>query len=129
MGHTSPLGKRIRRAIEEKGWTRNELKRRTNIPYSTLAHIDSSQHTVHTSEENIKVIAKALDIPYEELRILAGYAVAPSPTLDEATQRLATQLQSFPQLQRAISTLLGRGDKEEIDQTSAYLEWRSRQKR
>jgi transcriptional regulator with XRE-family HTH domain len=114
--------------MEEKGWTRNELSRRTSIPYSTLANIDTSEQTVHTSEDNIKAIAQALDIPHEELRILAGYAVMPSPTLDEASQRLATQLQSFPQLQRAITTLLGRGDKGEIDEASAYLEWRSRQK-
>ena len=129
MGHISPLGKRIRQALHARGWTRRELSRHTDIPYSTLANIDTSEQTVRTSEANIKSIAAALNIPHEELRILAGYAVSSSTSLDEATQRLATQLHSFPGLQRAIDTLIGRGDKEEIDEATAYLDWKASQRR
>lgn len=129
MTHAAPLGKRIRRARDVKGWSRSELSRRTNIPGTTLRHIEESKKSVKTSEENLRTLADALDLPYEELRILAGYQVVPSPNIEEANHRLMLQLEAYPQFKRAIRTLIERGDAQEIDAAAEYLEFQQQHRR
>lgn len=129
MTHAAPLGKRIRRARDAKGWSRSELSRRTNIAGTTLRHIEESKKNVRTSEGNLRAIADALDLPYEELRILAGYQVAPSPNIAEANHRLMLQLEAYPQFKRAIRTLIERGDAQEIDAAAEYLEFQQQHRR
>jgi hypothetical protein len=123
----SPLGLRIRRAYRELEWTRADLWRATDIPYTSLRNIDSNKKTVKASEDYLLRIATALDIPFDELRILAGYKIKESPSLDVGKQRLMASLGGHPELERALTRILDRNDQKEIDRATAILEWNDRE--
>lgn len=129
MGHSSPLGNRIRRARLARGWSRAELSRSSNVPYTTLRHIENAEHPVKTSETYIQAIAEALGLPFDELRILAGYLITPSTDDEQRERRLLAQIKAYPDLDRALKTLLRRNDPAEIDKAVTYLEWQNQQKR
>lgn len=118
----SPLAEYIKRGRDHKGWDRQKLSDATDIPYSTLRHIELAPHTVRTSEENLRKIADALEVSFDELRVLAGYLVNSSTTDAAAAAQLTAQLAAYPQLKKAITTLLERGDRAEIDRAATVLE-------
>lgn len=129
MSHSSPLGNRIQRARAARGWSRAELSRSSNVPYTTLRHIETSEHPVKTNEPYLQAIAEALEIPFDELRILAGYLITPSTNNEQRERRIAAQIGAYPNLRRALETLLRRGDPAAIDQAASYLEFQNQQKR
>lgn len=118
----SPLSEYIARARKKKGWDRMALSVKTGVPYSTLRHIELAPHTVRTSEQNLRKIADALDVSFDELRVLAGYLINSSTSDEAAAQKLTAQLEAYPELKKAITTLLDRGDRAEIDRAATVLE-------
>lgn len=123
----SPLAIKIIRAREKLGMTRADLWRKSGVPYTTLRNIETSDHTVKTDEENLQRIAEALEVPFDELRILAGYLLDASPTEEQRERRIAAQLATHPHLSRALDTLLRRNNPKEIDKAATYLEWQNQQ--
>jgi transcriptional regulator with XRE-family HTH domain len=57
---------RIREKRLEKGWTQLELAEKSGVPQPTISQIESGNRRFPTYE-NIKKIAKALEINIEEL--------------------------------------------------------------
>jgi transcriptional regulator with XRE-family HTH domain len=119
---TTTVGEMIKRARGRKGWNRMELSRATNIPHTTLRNIERAQSSVKTSEENLEKIAQALELNYDELRILAGYLTVPSNGDEHRKARLNAQIAAHPRLETALKSILERGDPEEIDEAAAVLE-------
>ena len=124
----SPLGLRLRRARERLGASRRAVSIAAEIPYTTLRNIENHPAPVKTNERYLKALADELSLPYEELRILAGYQVRMSDTLDEASGRLAEQLGAYPHLAKQIAKLLDRADQQEIDTAAEYLEFQRRRR-
>ena len=122
MGY-SPLGQRIRRGREALGMSRRQLAKDADIPYSTLSNIETSLTPVRTNEEHLKRISQVLDIPFDQLRILAGYLLAPSSDHGERRKRLLAMIEAKPRLERALKAILSRGDAHEIDTAIAYIEF------
>ena len=118
----SPLGQYIIAARRRQGWSRKRLAESASIPYTTLRNIETEQQSVKTNESYLQAIAHALDVPFDELRVLAGYMITDSETKEVQDRRLAVLLDTYPQLKKAIATLLERGDKREIDQAATVLE-------
>lgn len=119
----SPLGQRIRTAREQRGWSRAELARSADIPYTTLRNIEMRPGGVRTSEENLKKIADALELSFDQLRILAGYLLTPSLDDNDRERRMLVQIEANPRLHRALKSMLKRSDAREIDMAATYLEW------
>ncbi|WP_371261528.1 helix-turn-helix domain-containing protein [Bacillus sp. MUM 116] len=57
---------KIREKRVEKGWTQFELAEKSGVPQPTISQIESGNRRYPT-HENIKKIAKALEINIEEL--------------------------------------------------------------
>jgi transcriptional regulator with XRE-family HTH domain len=57
---------KIREKRLEKGWTQLELAEKSGVPQTTISQIESGNRRYPT-HENIKKIAKALEIKIEEL--------------------------------------------------------------
>lgn len=120
---STPLGIKIRRARDAKGWTRRELAIKADIVYTTLSNIEvpKRKKNVKTSEANLRKLADVLDLDFDELRILAGYLGTRSANMDDAREQLAIELSAHRELEKAIRTILRRGDRQEIDQATEYL--------
>lgn len=126
---TSELGRFIIRAREGRGWDRAALARATNIPYTTLRNLEESKTDVQTSEDNLKKMADAIGQNEEErarlfaeMRVLAGYLVVTSQDVADRDRRLLANLASYPQLKKALESILAVGDQEEIDRALTALE-------
>lgn len=126
---TSELGRFIIRAREGRGWDRAALARTADIPYTTLRNIEESKTDVQTSEDNLKKMADAIGQDEEErarlfaeMRVLAGYLVVSSHDLADRDRRLLANLASYPQLKKALESILAGGDQEEIDRALTALE-------
>jgi transcriptional regulator with XRE-family HTH domain len=122
---STPLGIKIRRARDAKGWSRRRLADETDIPYTTLQNIERprSRKPERTSEENLQKLADALNCDLDELRILAGYRIKQSATVTEAKARVVAELSAHPRLDRPLTRILRRNNRDEIDRAADYLEW------
>lgn len=122
---STPLGIKVQRARDAKGWSRRRLAAETEIPYTTLSNIEvpKRRKNVRTSEANLHKLAAALELDFDELRILAGYLTNHSANMDEAREQLAIELSAHRDLEKAIRGILRRGDRQEIDQVTEYLRY------
>lgn len=125
----TPLGNYIVKARKQRGWTRAELARHANMPYTTLRNIEASKTDVHTSEENLKALADALgetafeqETKFAQMRVLAGYLVVGSKDTSDADRRLLANLAAHPNLRKSLEKLLARGNAAEIDRALTVLE-------
>lgn len=122
---STPLGIKIRRARDQRGWSRRKLATEADIPYTTLSNIEEPKRKkpVRTSEINLQKLATALELDLDELRILAGYLNNHSASLSEAKLRMAAEMTAHPQLEKALAKILRRNDKNDIDQAVEYLNY------
>jgi transcriptional regulator with XRE-family HTH domain len=126
----SPLSRYVIRARERRGWTRAELARKAELPYTTLRNVEAAEKNVHTAEENLLKIAGALaeaeqdqvDM-FEQMRILAGYHIIASQDASERDIRLLANIDAYPNLRASLEELFSRGDAEEIDSANTALEF------
>lgn len=56
----------IRELRQEKGWSQSELARRAGIKQGVLSYIESGR-TPHPRIDTLMAIAKALEVPIDEL--------------------------------------------------------------
>lgn len=61
----------IREIREKRGWTQNELARRSGVKQSVLSYIESGK-TKHPRIDTLTAIALALGVPVEKLLKKAG---------------------------------------------------------
>ncbi len=122
---STPLGIKIRRARDQRGWSRRQLALEADIPYTTLSNIEEPKRKkpVRTGEINLKKLATTLELDVDELRILAGYLNNHSATLDEAREQLAIELSAHRNLEKPLKNILRRGDRQEIDQVAEFLRY------
>ena len=118
----SALAQYIIRARKRKGWTRRRLADETNIPYTTLRNVETAEQTVKMDELYLQAIAQAIDVPFDELRVLAGYLINDSETKEVQDRRIVVLLDAYPHLRKAITALLERGDTAEVDKAVTLLE-------
>lgn len=81
------VGRAIRVARTERGWSGKDLARRAGISYSYVSHIEGGRK--HPSSPVLVRIAEALGVPPSDLllRAEAGRSVAASPRAGESPNR------------------------------------------
>lgn len=70
------LGRFLRYAREERGWSTRQLAERSGVYQTTIVRIETGQFTSLTPDR-LALLAAALDLPLADLYSLAGY---PLPT-------------------------------------------------
>lgn len=117
------LGRYVKRRREQKGWTRAELARASNVPYSTIANIELNKKNVKATEETLKQLALALedDRDDSQLRILAGYDVVRSSDVSARAKRIDALLTVSPRWGAAMSEV-DKMDDDDQDQALTALE-------
>ena len=90
--------------------------------HAALSHLYAKTSEAEIPEHARAKIADALDVSFDELRVLAGYLINSSTSDEAAAQKLTAQLEAYPELKKAITTLLDRGDRAEIDRAATVLE-------
>lgn len=125
----SPLSRYVIRARERRGWSRAELARQAEIPYTTLRNIEDAVKDVRTDEANLLAIAGAIGEDeqdqidmFEQMRVLAGYHTVASQDTSERDKRLLANIAAYPHLRTSLEELLTRGDAEEIDRANTAIE-------
>jgi len=68
------IGKMIEKIRKEKGISKTELSRLTNINIGHLIHIEKGER--NPSQKALKNICKALNIPYQQLMLAYGKSIA-----------------------------------------------------
>lgn len=101
----SALAIYLRRELERRGLTQQDLERDTDIPDSTLSRILNGQVREPKASQLAK-IAKALGVPFWRLMEHAGYSSEVPGTPDEETKRIASILSTDPELQRVLDNLM-----------------------
>ena len=69
---TNELGRKIRELRAERGWTQNELAKRSGVDRTTIASIETGKVANPSAETFIK-LARAFSVRLEELHHIAGY--------------------------------------------------------
>jgi len=70
------LGRRVRAAREERGWSTRQLAEHSGVYQTTIVRIETGEFTSVTPER-LALLASALGLPLADLYSLAGY---PLPT-------------------------------------------------
>jgi transcriptional regulator with XRE-family HTH domain len=121
----SQLGLYIVRRRAQLGWTRADLARKADIPYSTLQYIEEhkpSKKPVKPQEETLRKIATALgEEDDSQLRILAGYDVKMSADISERAKRIDALLTVAPRWGAALLSVQDLSEAEQ-DQALTVLE-------
>lgn len=76
------FGKQLKSIRKSKGLSLNELSERTYISAAQLSRIENGQRGI-PKPETMKLLAKGLDVPYEELMTKAGYFVSDELSQDD----------------------------------------------
>lgn len=115
----SQLGTYIVRRREQKGWTRAELARASNIPYSTLSNIELNKRNVKPTEETLRRLAAALGEDDSQMRVLAGYDVLHSIDVTERAKRIDALLSVAPRWAAALLSVQDMDEKEQDEALTA----------
>lgn len=68
------LGLRIREAREAKGWSLRNLAASSGLAHSFISNLESGRYRT-ASPDKLSALARALDIPADDLLVLSGYRV------------------------------------------------------
>jgi transcriptional regulator with XRE-family HTH domain len=93
-GGLSAFGNYVKREMEARNWTAQELEERSKVPDSTISRIIKTD--ARPNPANVIKIAKAFGAPVEELMVLAGYPVGEPQTPDAVEQEILAQLRAMP---------------------------------
>jgi transcriptional regulator with XRE-family HTH domain len=102
------VGEYLRIAREAKGLSQRRLALLSGINQSTVIRVERGDHT-NPSPDTLKALARALELPLEELRTIAGYGVGSS--LPEPMPFLRAKYKNLPDdqldaLTRDVATVL-----------------------
>lgn len=93
-GALSAFGGYVKREMEARNWTAQELETESKVPDSTISRIINKG--VRPNPVNVIKIAKAFGVPPEELMVLAGYPVGEPQSPDAVEQEILAQLRAMP---------------------------------
>lgn len=117
------LGGYVKRRREQKGWSRAELARQSNIPYSTLSNIERNENKVKPKEETLRALAVALEEEDDsQLRTLAGYDIVVSNGVTERAKRIDALLTVAPRWEKVLKAIQEEYTSEEQDEALTNLE-------
>lgn len=93
------FGEHLKHIRESRGMTVNQLAMYSGISSASISRYESGERNA-PKPENIKKLAEALKIPYEELMEIAGHLEGKSPLaqydpLSEAKKRLMKHLENI----------------------------------
>jgi len=105
------LGATIRRHRKAKGLTQPQLAKAVGVPDSTIYRLERGEFMVPRPEK-LQRIARALDVEFEELHELAGYA---TPGLPEVPVYLRRKFDLSDDAQAKVERYIERIRKQEGD--------------
>lgn len=117
------LGGYVKRRREQKGWSRAELSRQSNVPYSTLSNIERNENKVKPKEETLRALAAALEEEDDsQLRTLAGYDIVVSNGATERAKRIDALMTVAPRWEKVLRAIQEDYTPEEQDEALTNLE-------
>ena len=117
------LGGYVKRRREQRGWSRAELARQSNVPYSTLSNIERNENKVKPQEETLRALADALGEEDDtQLRALAGYDIKVSNGASERAIRFDALIAVAPRWEKVLKSIQEEYTPEEQDEALTNLE-------
>jgi transcriptional regulator with XRE-family HTH domain len=101
----SQLGVYVVLHRRRRGWSRAELARQANLPYTTIRNIEKSERAMKPHEETIHALATALECDEGEMRIVAGYQTVASLSAEVRNLRAEALLRADERLRAAVEAI------------------------
>lgn len=114
------LANYLRDELKRREWTATQLAQKAGLPKQTISNI-LNRPDVKTELPTYVALSDALGVSLAYLLERAGYVVESLEDPDEATYRIARQIEAFPWLQPIVRWLLEL-DPEDRAGVVAYLE-------
>lgn len=118
----SKLGNYIKQRRDRLGWTRADLARESNVPYTTIRNIENNKRDVKPEEPTLEALAAAFSEDPVMLKILAGYTAQINGDVSTFAQRIDALRKSSPRWEKALNAIQNDMTLEEQGQALSALE-------